>query len=113
MYPVPDPTAPCELFCFTTLTDEHINTLYTDLTGKFPVQSYSSNKYVFCAYVYSANAIIVCPMKYQTDASMLYTFKDIYKYLTQHNLKPALHVMDNECSNIIQQFIKNDCKTKL
>ena len=96
MHPVPDPTAPCEFFCFATLADTHINTLYTDLTGKLPVQSYFGNKYIFCAYVYSANAIIVRTMKDRTDANMLDTFKDIYKYLTLRNLKPSLHVMDNE-----------------
>ena len=105
MHPIPDPTAPCELFYFATLADTHINTLYTDLTGKFPVQSYSRNKYIFFAYIYSANAIIVRPMKDRTYANMLDTFKDIYKYLTILNLKPSLHLMYNKYSAIIHQFI--------
>jgi len=31
---------------------------------------------------------------------------DIYGYLTQRNFKPSLHVMDNECSKLVKDFVK-------
>jgi hypothetical protein len=37
--------------------------LYTDLTGKFPVQSSKGNSYVMVCYVYDDNYVKAIPMK--------------------------------------------------
>ena len=46
------------------------------------------------------------PMKGCTDKDMVAVFQDIYGYLREQNLTPALHVMDNKCSKAIKNFIK-------
>ena len=48
-----------DMFCFAVLADANEGTMYTDLTGKFPVRSDKNNQYVFVVYFYSINAIIV------------------------------------------------------
>ena len=57
--PVPDYNAPCKLFCFAALANTIDHTIYSDLTGKFPIWSYKGNQYIFLTYVYDANEILV------------------------------------------------------
>ena len=47
-------------------------------------------------------------MKGRTDKDMVAVFQDIYGYLREQNLTPALHVMDNKCSKAIKKFIKKE-----
>ena len=56
-------------------------------------------------YVYGPNAILVRPMKHRERETIVEIFKDIYNYLTKRKLKPKLHVMDNECSKLLTEFI--------
>ena len=106
--PPSEKDAACEIFCCAALANTIEGTLYTDLTGRFPVRSYKGNQHIFLAYVYDANAILVRAMKDRTTESMLEAFKSVYDYLIRKNYKPKLHVMDNECSKIIKTFIEND-----
>ena len=50
-----------EMSCFAILADSNDATIYSDLAGRFPVQSYSGTNYIFVAYVYSINAILMRP----------------------------------------------------
>ena len=108
-----DPAAKCEVFCFAALADQTTGTIYTDLTGRFPVRSLHSNQCIFLAYVYDANAILVRPMKTRETPSMLKAFKDIYEHLEAINMQPKLHIMDNECSRKIQNYITTNRDTKI
>ena len=62
--------------------------------------------YIFVTYVYKINAILVRPMATRYDATMIDTFKDIYEYLKVRNLAPKLHILDNECSKLVQKYVK-------
>ena len=106
--PTAEANATCEVYCFAALADSIKGTIYSDLTGKFPIRLYKGNQYIFLAYVYDANAILVRPMRNREATSMVTAFQDIYEYLTQRNFKPQLHVMDNECSKAVQQYITRD-----
>ena len=44
-------------------------------------------------------------MKSREDASMVETFTNIYTKLEAAGHKPKLHVLDNECSCAIQNFL--------
>ena len=46
------------------------------------------------------------PMKDRSDKSMVAAFEEIYKYLEERDLKPKLHVLDNECSKAVKQYIR-------
>ena len=45
-------------------------------------------------------------MKSREDASMVEAFTSIYADLEAVGHKPKLHVLDNECSCVVQKFLK-------
>ena len=98
-----------EIFCCAVIGDAHKNTTYSDLTGRFPINSYEGMDYIFVVYVYKLNAILLRSMKSMEDASMVEECTNIYTELETARHKPKLHVLDNECSHAIQKFlIKKD-----
>ena len=64
-----------ELFCFAILPDETDNTIYSDLAGRFPIESYTGMNYVFVCYVYKLNTILVRTMKNREDEEVVTAFK--------------------------------------
>lgn len=94
------------MFCFAALADAHAGTMYTDLTGAFPVRSYKNMQYIFVAYVYDLNAIIVRPMTSRTDAAFIAAFTDVFATLCAQDYMPQLNVMDNECSKAVERHIR-------
>eukprot|EP00957_Ditylum_brightwellii_P178969 13633185-Ditylum_brightwellii.AAC.1 len=51
-----------EVYLILKLAEEFDHTIYSDLTGNFPVTSQASNKYVLVAYNYDSNGIIAVPV---------------------------------------------------
>ncbi len=70
-----------DVFCFAALADANTGTMYTDLTGSFPVQSFKNMQYIFVAYIYDLNAIIICAMATRTIAAMITAFKEVIEVL--------------------------------
>jgi hypothetical protein len=97
-----------DVFCFTALADTITGTMYTDLTGAFPVRSFKSMQYIFVAYVYDLNAIIIRAMPSHTDASMVTAFTEVITTLKTGGYCPALNVMDNECSAAVEKYIRSE-----
>ena len=102
-----DEEANVELFIGATIAKQNEGTIYTDNTGKFPVQSYHGKRIQFVVYEYRSNAIIVKTLRDETDKSMVEAFQEVYEYLTEKGFKPKLNVMDNQCSRAVQKFIKS------
>ena len=46
MNPAEDASTECELFVGATIRDQNDNTMYGDLTGRFPVQSFRGNNVI-------------------------------------------------------------------
>ena len=65
-------------------------------------------QYIFVAYAYKINAILMRGMKSRSDACMVEVFKDIYEYLKTRGLNPKLHVLDNECSKAVKNYIRTE-----
>ena len=105
--PQEEQSAQCKLFFFAALADKIKGKIYMDLPGCFPTRSYKGNQYIFLTYVYNANAILVRPMKSRAKEEQLEKIKEIYDYLKRKKFNPILHVMDNECSKLIQEHIQN------
>ena len=105
--PTNDEEAEVELFVGATIAEQNEGTIYTDNTGRFPIQSFHGKKVQFVAYEYRSNAILVRALQDETDKSMVEAFQDIYKYFTERGFKPKLNVMDNQCSKAVQAFIKS------
>jgi hypothetical protein len=94
------------MFCFAALADLHPGTMYTDLTGAFPVRSFKNMQYVFVAYIYDLNAILVHAMPSKNNTAMIAAFSNIFSTLAVHGYAPTLNVMDNECSKAVESQIK-------
>ena len=87
-----------EIFCFAVIGDANENTIYSDLTGRFPIHSYGGMNYISVAYVYKLNSILLRSVKSREDASMVEAFTSIYTELEAAGHEPKLHVLNNECS---------------
>ena len=90
-----------EIFCFAILRDEAENTIYSNLTGRFPVESYTGMNYIFVRYVYKLNTILLCTTKNREDEEMISAFKSCYNKLNSKCHHPTLHVLNNACSQAV------------
>jgi hypothetical protein len=100
-------TAPCSIY---PPTDK----IYTDLTGKFPVQSTLGNKYILISYCVDANSILAEPIKDRTAGEIARAHQAVYTYLTTRGLKSQFEILDNECSaDLIQVMQKNNIQFQL
>jgi hypothetical protein len=78
--------------------------LYTDLTGKFPVQSSKGNSYVMLCYIYVCNYIKVVLMKSRSASEWVKAYDSIHQELTVKVFKPKLQTLDNEASTALKNF---------
>jgi hypothetical protein len=106
MFPAHEACAVQDMFCFAALSNVTTGTMYTDLTGAFPVRSFKNMQYIFVVYIYDLNAIIVHPMPSQTDASFIAAFIEVFNILQARDYQPALNIMDNECSKTAKMHIQ-------
>ena len=95
------------MYATTICYNEPTGKLYTDLTGRFPVQSSRGNKYILVVYNFDSNSIHVKPLKSRHDHDTIKAYEEIYTMLTNCGLKPKLHWLDNEASTALKSFITN------
>ena len=70
------------MFCFSILAGNiNAGTIYSNLIGRFPVQSYKGMNHTFVAYIYKINAIMMRSINNQEDGSMIAAFSSIYHEL--------------------------------
>ena len=81
------------------------NTIYTDQTGRFPITTSRGHTQLFLLYDYDSNSIHVAPMRTKNAADILEAFQSIHKILVNAGLRPKLQRLDNECSNILLDFM--------
>jgi hypothetical protein len=108
MFPKHELCAMQDVFCFAALANAITGSMYTDITGAFPVRLFKSMQYIFVAYVYDFNTIIVHAMPSCTDASMVTAFTKVITILKAGGYQLALNVMDNESSAAIEKYIKSE-----
>ena len=80
---------------------------YSDLTGKFPVQSDRGNKYILVAYQYYVNNIITNQLKNRTGTCILSGITKTHDKLRERGLTPKLHIMDNEVSEDLKKYFED------
>ena len=81
---------------------------YSDLTGRFPVQSNRGSNYILVVYEYDSNAILVRPLRNRTAPEIKRIFQDVVHYLTVRGLRPRLHTLDNEASTILRDYLRSE-----
>lgn len=88
-------------------SSDEIGKAYSDLTGKFPLQSSRGNNYILVAYHMDANAILLTPVKNRTAGVLLDAWKSVNNCFTRAGLKPKTRIMDNECSNDLKSALEH------
>jgi hypothetical protein len=106
MFPIHEACAAHDMFCFAALADAMTGTMYTDITGTFPVRFFKNMQYIFVAYIYNLNAIIVHLMPNRTDASFIAAFTKVVHILQARQYQLILNIMDNKCSKAVEKHIK-------
>jgi hypothetical protein len=76
--------------------DVALETLYTDDCGQFPVQSFSGNQYIKCAYLVGANAILIEQFQTKSNAHRISAHNRILERLKAAGMQVDLQIMDNE-----------------
>ena len=79
---------------------------YSDLTGRFLVQSNRGANYILVVYEYDSNAILVRPLRNRTAPEIKSIFQNVFHYLTVRGLRPRLHTLDNEASTILCDYLR-------
>ena len=93
------------MYAATICYNEPTGKLYTNLMGRFPVQSSRGHKYILVADNFDSNSIHVKPLKSRHDNNTI----KAYSKLTSRGLKPKLHLLDNEVSKALKNFIAKEC----
>ena len=79
---------------------------YTDQTGRFPVPSSKGNKYILVAYHYNSNTIHAEPLKTRSGLDLISSYQKLHSLLTNRGFRPHLHILDNECPNVLKTFMR-------
>lgn len=87
-----------------------INTqkIYSDQTGRFPIQSSRGNNYIFLLYSSELNYIFARPLKNRLEQSITNAYIEVYAILVKCGYKPLLHWMDNEAPKMLLAFNKEN-----
>ena len=78
--------------------------IYTYQTGRFPVTSSKSNKYILVAYHFDSNTIHDEPLKPRSGLDLTSAYQKIHSLLTNRGLRPHLHILYNECPNDLKHL---------
>ena len=60
------------------------------------------------AYVYDSNNILVEPMKSRTGFAINNYYQEIRQLLSKQGLQPKLHILDNECSQVLKDYMGDE-----
>ncbi len=85
-------------------------TMFSNQTGQFPIQSLCGNKYIMVMVEVDSIAILVKPMKNWKDAKMIRAYNALLLCLRRAGIVPKKHILDNEVSKNMKNHICDTCK---
>ena len=89
-------------------------TVFTDQTGRFPVQSNRGNTSLMVYYDIDANYIDAEPIKNHADPQMIVAYQRLWERTNRgRKIKPNLHILDNEASEAFKTAIRHNCNLQL
>ena len=83
-------------------------TIHSDPTGRFIHPSAAGNNYCLVVYCYDSNSIHVEAIPSRLAEAQRTAYATIYKRLRGAGLSPKLNKLDNETSDILQQFMHEE-----
>jgi hypothetical protein len=101
----PDNIKTNDVMCsITTLKD--VAKEYSDQTGKFPITSSRSHKYIFVFYHYDTHAIIGIPIKSRNTTDICAAWLQAFEICKAQGETPDIHILDNECSKDMKDMFQ-------
>ena len=89
-------------------------TVYSDQTGRLPVQSSRGNTSLMVYYDVDSNYIDAEPIRSHQDSHMIQAYRTLWTRTTRGRAnKPHLHILDNEASEAFKAAIKENCTLQL
>ena len=83
---------------------------YTDPTRRFLVPSTNGNEYILCGYDYDSNNLFAEPMKNREKAIQIKSVTTIIRKIKAARLRPTFHILNNEVSTDLIEFLETDEK---
>jgi hypothetical protein len=80
--------------------------VFTDQTGRFPVNSSKENKYIMVMYDNDTNAILAEAMKSRTQDEIVRAQAHLHGMLTKIGFKPHVQILDNKCPAKLEDFLR-------
>jgi hypothetical protein len=88
--------------------------LYSDQTGQFPAQSSRGHKLLMMIYKVDGNYINAEPVIDSNQRLLIQAYRSIWARLTASgNIKPTMHILDNEALQALKDEIRDNCKLQL
>ena len=88
--------------------------IFTDQTGRFPLQSYQGNQYIMVLIRLVGISILVEAIQNRTPGEMIRAYQTLVDRLKECEIKPKLHILDNKCSIEFKKQMKtNNMKYQL
>jgi len=81
------------------------STVYSDPTGRFITKSSQGNNYILVIFDTDSNYIFAEPMPSRSANQILQAYDKVHTLLTSRGIRPTLHVMDNEISDLLKSYI--------
>ena len=89
-------------------------TVFTDQTGRLPVQSSRGNTSLMVYYDVDANYIDAEPIRNHADPQMIVAYQKLWARTNRgRKIKPSLHILDNEASETFKAEIRKNCILQL
>ena len=88
------------------VVDPKEGTIYSYLTGNFPLRSVDGMMTVLVIYDWTSNAILTLPIKDAKDETLVAAFKTQVKYLSKRGFKPRFNIIDNAASKAIKKYLE-------
>ena len=91
---------------YILINKKKLSTAYTDLTGRFPLQSSYGNQYMLIGYHYDANCIHGLPIKDRKSATLTTAWQHVHDLFTKTGVAPNIYVIDNEIANDLKEALQ-------
>ena len=80
-------------------------TIYSDQTGRLPIQSQGRHKYIMLMVEIDSNAVLVEPLTSRKDAELTRAYLHLLQRLKRAGVAPKKHVLDNKVSDAMKDLI--------
>ncbi len=85
-------------------------TVFSDQTGRFPMQSQQGNKYIMVMVKIDSNAILVKPINSRNNHELARAYRVLMTRLQHAGIVPKKHILNNKVSEAMKTIIKDNYK---